>query len=61
MDFLETYVGSTLRQRSQDDRWGWQNRALASRLPKWITAADNRSAVLKALKILREKYTHDIQ
>ncbi len=55
LDVLEAYIAANLRERKQDPSWGWSNNALTSRLPAWMTAARNRSAVLKALQVLREK------
>jgi hypothetical protein len=49
LDLLEQYVTARLRERS--DRPGSQS--LLERLPAWIKAADNRDAVLAAIRALR--------
>jgi hypothetical protein len=52
--FLEQYIAATLRER-RHDQWGWgRNSSLESRLPRWMQAGKNRSAVLKGLERLRE-------
>jgi hypothetical protein len=48
LDFLRDYVGAQLRARVRQEK-GWSNRSLASRLPKWVSAASNRKHVLAAL------------
>ncbi len=53
LDFLEGFVGATLRERNPDPTHGWSNRALASRLPAWLKSAANRSEILKAIRKLR--------
>jgi hypothetical protein len=51
--FLEDFVGAQLRERVRDEKYGWSNSALASRLPAWMTSAKNRDEVLKCLARLR--------
>jgi len=53
--FLEDFVGAQLRERVRDEKYGWSNSALASRLPAWMTSAKNRDEVLKCLARLRER------
>ncbi|HEU0051767.1 MAG TPA: hypothetical protein VFQ39_01275, partial [Longimicrobium sp.] len=48
LDFLERWVGATLRHRAPN-----ANRSLASRLPRWMTAANARDDVLGCLRALR--------
>ena len=48
LDFLRDYVGAQLRARRRQEK-GWSNRSLASRLPKWISAASHRGDVQAAL------------
>jgi len=55
LDILESFVSAKLRQRVKDEKWGWQNSSLTSRLPNWIKDKKNRDAVIKSLRILREK------
>ena len=52
LDVLDAYVSAGLRERARDAH-GWRNAALASRLPRWMTAAPNRDAVLEAIRRLR--------
>ncbi|HEX2209471.1 MAG TPA: hypothetical protein VHG93_17465 [Longimicrobium sp.] len=51
--WLEEYVGAELRERSPGEH-GWSNRALASRLPRWMQSAKNRDAVLRCIRTLKE-------
>jgi hypothetical protein len=53
--FLEAHVGAKLRGVRPDPRWGWSNRGLQSRLPRWMTSAGNREAVLRAVARLRAR------
>jgi hypothetical protein len=53
LDFLEGFVGATLRERAPDPALGWSNRALTSRLPAWLKSATNRDEILKTIKKLR--------
>ncbi|WP_415894562.1 hypothetical protein ACMXYQ_08950 [Neptuniibacter sp. PT34_22] len=55
LNFLESYVGANLRERSKDEELGWRNSSLASRLPKWMKSAKNRDAILKAIGELKQK------
>jgi hypothetical protein len=48
LEFLKDFVGAKIRSRSKGE-YGWSNRSLASRLPKWISAASHRDDVLAAL------------
>ena len=53
--YLENYISADLRERSRDDKLGWSNSSLTSRLPKWMKSAKNREALLKAIAQLRTK------
>lgn len=53
LDYLESYVAATLRQRTH--LRNWQNSSLASRLPRWLSSAGNRDALLAAIQQLRHK------
>ena len=55
LDFLESYVGSVLRERSRSSKWGWCNRSAESRLPAWIKSKKKRTIILKGIKKLRNK------
>jgi len=55
LDFLEDFVRAKLRERARDETFGWSNKSLVSRLPKWIQSAKNRDAVLKCIARLRNK------
>jgi hypothetical protein len=50
LDFIEAFVTAELRERQPDDRYGWSNRSLFSRLPKWMQSAKNREQILKAIR-----------
>jgi hypothetical protein len=52
LDFLAQHIGAKLRERNVGPRMG---RSLGSRLPRWMTAANHREALLKAIEQLREK------
>lgn len=52
---LEQFIGARLRERRRDATTGWQNRSLLGRLPRWMQAAKNRGAVLRALGTLRAR------
>ena len=55
LNLIEGYVGAKLRARRWRPKIGWANGSLLNRLPRWITWAKNRPAVLKALQKLRAK------
>lgn len=55
LDFLAAHVGAKLRERNG---FQFNVRSIGARLPRWMTAADNREAVLKAIAKLRAK--HDL-
>jgi hypothetical protein len=54
LDFIEAFVRAELRERKPDEQYGWSNRSLFSRLPKWMQSRKNREAILKAIAKLRE-------
>jgi predicted RNA-binding Zn-ribbon protein involved in translation (DUF1610 family) len=51
LDFLAAHVGAKLRERKQANA----PRSIGSRLPRWMTSAANREAVLKLIEKLKEK------
>lgn len=53
LEYLELHVQATLRQRTHLPQW--QNNSLMSRLPRWMTEANHREAVLKAIQKLKRK------
>lgn len=55
LEWLAGFVSAKHRTGRRDPDTGWSNRSLASRLPRWMTSAKNRQAVLKALDRLRER------
>lgn len=55
LELLEAYVSANLRERDQDEKLGWRNASIASRLPKWLKSAKNREVVLKAIHELKQK------
>ncbi|MFN0014805.1 MAG: TFIIB-type zinc ribbon-containing protein [Saprospiraceae bacterium] len=52
LDFLAQHVGAKLRERNG---FTFNVKSIGARLPRWMTAANNREAVLKAIEKLREK------
>ena len=48
LDFLEEFVASTMRSRSKTI-YGWSNKSLESRFPKWIQSAKNRNLILRKI------------
>lgn len=53
--FLEQYVSAGMRERRRDGDLGWSNQSLASRLPAWMKAANNRREIIKCLARLKQK------
>lgn len=51
-DFLEAHVGAKLRERNG---FAFRVCSIGARLPRWMTSAGNREAVLKVIERLREK------
>lgn len=52
LNFLAQHIGAKLRERNVGMRNG---RSIGSRLPRWMTSANNRETVLKAIEKLRDK------
>jgi hypothetical protein len=52
LDFLEQHVAAKLRERNG---FNFNVKSIGARLPKWMTAANNREAVLKTMEKLRMK------
>lgn len=52
LEFLAEHVGAKLRERNTSPR---MSRSIGARLPRWMTAAGNREAVLKAIEKLKGK------
>ena len=58
--FLRGYVGARLRERPTDGNvHGLRNQLLESRLPKWMTLAKNRDAVLAGVAKLEQRLLQD--
>jgi hypothetical protein len=55
LDFIEAYVGATLREPVRNPEWGWRNQSLASRLPRWMKLATHREEILRTVHELRAK------
>lgn len=55
LDYLERFVRAEIRERVRDPEWGWSNRALVSRLPRWIQSAKNRPEVLLCIERLKHR------
>ena len=51
LDFLAAHVGAKLRERNG---FQFRVRSIGARLPRWMTSAGNREAVLKSIEKLRE-------
>ncbi len=52
LDFLARHVGAQLRERNG---FRHQVKSIGARLPRWMTAAKRREAVLRAIGKLRER------
>lgn len=50
--YLKALISAKHRERNLEEI---KNRSIASRLPKWILAKENRSKILKIIKRLEEK------
>jgi hypothetical protein len=54
LDFIESFVSAKLRERKQDKKYGWSNRSLFSRLPKWMQSRKKREEILSAVAKIRQ-------
>jgi hypothetical protein len=54
LEFVRAYVAAKHRARMRGAS-GWTNKSAASRMPKWISEAKNRSAILKSLDALEAR------
>lgn len=64
LDFLESYVSASLRERAGAGRMAAariRNSSLASRLPSWLRATTNRERILAAITKLRERLPRERQ
>lgn len=52
LELIETFIASTNRSRNGLPN---KNNSIASRLPKWMSAAKNRTTVLKCIRELKER------
>ena len=52
IDFLRNFISAELRERNGQPK---SNHSIGSRLPRWITAANNRKDVLKCIEKLMLK------
>ncbi|MCC2668904.1 MAG: hypothetical protein K0Q72_1375 [Armatimonadetes bacterium] len=55
LQLVEDYVGALLREHIRPPGYGWSNRSLANRLPRWMKVAKNRAEVLEAITRLRQR------
>src|SRR5690606_26401143 len=53
MSVIEAYIANPLRERDGIEN---KNSSLASRLPKWVSAAKNRSYLLRLIARVKSKY-----
>jgi|GEM_PF-1326035 len=62
LDWLERYVQAKQRKRQLPENRNsrYQNSSLASRVPKWISAADNRHKILRRIAELRMSIPSDV-
>ncbi len=58
LGFLRSYVGAKIRSHVRVER-RWSNRSLSGRLPRWMTAGDNRSEILRALDALEAEFSSE--
>lgn len=54
LDFIEAFVKAKLREREPDEKYGWSNRSLFSRLPKWMQSRKNRQEIISAITKIRQ-------
>lgn len=52
LDFLGEHVGAKLRERNG---FKYNVRSIGARLPRWMTSAGNREAILKEIETLKSK------
>lgn len=55
LTLVKRFVSATLRERVRDTEFGWQNKSLLNRLPKWIQSAKHRDEVLRGIRKLETK------
>jgi hypothetical protein len=58
LEAVEAFIAARHRERVHDEKVGWQNRSLGSRLPKWLQSA-KRPVVLQAIARLKGKLSGD--
>jgi hypothetical protein len=47
LDFLAGHIGSKLRLKARDPKYGWSNQDLRGCLPQWMLSRHNRNDVLR--------------
>jgi hypothetical protein len=55
LSWLKNYIGAKIRERREDEEFGWRNQSLASRLPLWMKDGKNRTPILETIKRLEQK------
>jgi hypothetical protein len=56
LDLLAAFVSAKLRESRRDEKHGWSNQSLYSRLPKWMKSRKNRSTILKTIEKMRLEF-----
>jgi hypothetical protein len=52
LDFLARHIGANLRERNG---FQFNVRSIGARLPRWMSAAHNRDALLKTIEKIKER------
>ncbi len=56
LDLLAAFVSAKLRESRRDEKHGWSNQSLYSRLPQWMKSRKNRSTILKTIEKMRLEF-----
>ncbi len=54
LKYLKDYVQAKLRERKKDEKTGWSNSSIDSRLPNWIKSSKNREKILKCIQKIED-------
>jgi hypothetical protein len=55
LDLIESFVRAVHRER-RPNAYGWSNRSVVSRFPRWMKSAHNRVALLACIARLRQNH-----
>jgi hypothetical protein len=55
LEYINDFVQGNLREREKDEKWGWSNQSIASRLPKWLKSSKNRIKIINVINRLKSK------